>query len=365
MKIGQRRIVWSVAIFACALLAGIVLLWKPPAARPIFKEPERSLVDVPSPSPSLRPGTSQPEATKSETPNSVAELTALIREFSARGGDAAALSQNLVGMRLTEKAWWRGASDFSALRNLTTDAALDEHFRNIAMRLYLAGAPDAELKKNADSVQRAAMAAEDDMVSAVLQGMAERSLPPESLIRYVLNAQDRGVGAQCYAWYAARLTNPRSLEYATRALSVTEHGFTEASKVAFDYLAGTSFASDLASSHALQQKIESHVADARNVPESAGAIEIANSDAFIRAIPSIMGAQPAMNTLFSLLEEASNPEMRLSALEQLVKLHLTGEVDLSNELHDIRNRVGELFSDPAKQVRAKVRLNRISKSAEK
>jgi hypothetical protein len=354
MKISRRKAVSLLAILACALFAGIVSLRTPPAAEPISEAFEPAQADVPS----ARPGTSASEVAKSEPPNSVAELSALIREFSTRDGNAADLYKKLVAIRLAEKAWWRN-DDFSALHDLTTDAALDEHSRALALRLYLSGAPDAELKTNADSIQTAAMAAQDDMVSAVLQGMAERRIPTDTLTKSTLTGANRGTGAKCYAWYAARLTQKDDAELARLALAPPSAAMTESTKVAFDYLASGSFQSQFVSDPRFRQGVEESARRVKSLQSDAGPMDLANGDAFIRAVPSILPADAAVDSLLSMLRETPNPEMRLSAIEQLVSIHLSGTLDLSQELHEVRNQISTLFSDPVKQDRAKLRLNRI------
>lgn len=302
------------------------------------------------------------EAPQSPPVDSPQELASFIRQFAASGGTAANLYQEIAAIRLAENGWWR-KGDFGALLELAKDASVDASIRAVVMRVYLSGVSDAELRANADMIQNMALGETDDMVAAVLQGIAECSAPPETLIQHTLNAEGRSVAAKCHAWYAARLTQAGNSDYANLALAASGDGLTEASKVGFDYLAAGSFAEEVASSPHLRERVESLTTTVAGIPADADPIEVANGDAFVRALPHISGADDATKALFAMLEGAANPEMRLTALEQLVGIHLGGEKDLSQELHDIRNAIATLFQDPAVQLRAKARLNRVDQSA--
>lgn len=338
-----------------------------PAARfptaPVIERAPAPDLNTPSGRPSHNAAGAQiqeaPQSPAVETPQGLASF---IRQFSAGGGKAVNLYGALAAMRLPERSWWR-KGDFAALLALATDASVDASIRAVVMRLYLAGAADAELKANADLIQNMAIAETDDMVAAVLQGMAERSASPAILIKHTLNAGGRSVTAKCHAWYAARLTETGNSTYATLALAASDNGLTEASKVAFDYLAAGSFPAEVSSSPEFRAKVESLTTAVATLPADAGPIDVANGDALIRAIPHVTGTDDATETLLVMLKHAANPEMRLSALDQLVGIHLGGQKDLSQELHDIRNAIATLFQDPAAQLRAKVRLNRANQSA--
>jgi hypothetical protein len=334
----------------------------PPPVNARALAPDSSL-DTPSGRPSHNAAAAQlqkaPQSPTVETPQGLASF---IRQYSAGGGKAVNLYGAIAAMRLPERSWWR-KGDLAALLALATDASVDASIRAVVMRLYLAGAADAELKANADLIQNTAIAETDDMAAAVLQGMAERSVSPAILIKHTLNAGGRSVPAKCHAWYAARLTEKGNSEYAALALAASDNGLTEASKVAFDYLAAGSFAEEVSSAPALRAKVKSLTTAVASLPAAAGPIDVANGDALIRAIPHVTGTDDATATLLVMVEEAANPEMRLSALEQLVGIHLGGEKDLSQDLRDIRNTIATLFQDPAAQLRAKVRLNRADQPA--
>jgi hypothetical protein len=226
------------------------------------------------------------------------------------------------------------------------------------MGIYLAAAPQAQISGNSTAIQQLATGASDKMASAVLQGMADRSVAPTALTKATLTSAVRGTGAKCYAWYAARLTQKNDPDLATLAFAAPESAMTEATKVGFDYLAGGSFQNQFAAASRFRQGVEDSVLRVKSLQPDAGPMDLANGDAFIRSVPSILPAAAAAESLFSMLRETPNPEMRLSAIEQLVSIHLSGAQDLSQELHAVRNDIATLFSDPVKQIRAKKRLNR-------
>ena len=207
--------------------------------------------------------------------------------------------------------------------------------------------------------QEAAMGEADPVVALVLQELAEHGIPPRDLIRHVLTSDHRGVVVRCYAWYAARLTLPGDREIAAWALTGLDTEVTEATKTAFDYLAASNnrwmhLRSDLDEAiHAWGERFQ-------GVPADADPISIATADAYLRAVPSLLPAEVAVIKLSRLLDHAESPEVRLSALEQLVSLHVTGAAALASELQQVQHRLPELFPDPVKQVRAKLRLQRIA-----
>lgn len=297
-----------------------------------------------------------PKPSPADSPKALAEF---IRQFATTGADPNALYRKLASLELKKRPWWRNAEEVSELLDLAADPSLAEQYRVVVMGLYLAAARQDQITGKADAIQQVAMGAGDRMASAVLQGMADRSVAPAALTKEVLTSDTRGTGAKCYAWYAARLTQKDDPELARIAITASESGMTEASKVAFDYLANGSFASQYAANPQFQQKADALLAAIQSLPAESGPMVLANGDAFIRAVPSITPTETAIDYLFSLLQEAQHPEMRLSAIEQLVSIHLSGAQDLSQELHEVRNQIAALFSDPVKQDRAKIRLNRL------
>ena len=301
-------------------------------------------------------GSTQATAPEAQSPQALAEY---IRRFAASGGDANELYRKLATLRLQEQPWWRSGDGVSALLDLALEPRLGEDHRVIAVGLYLSAAPRAQIHANSATVQHLAIESTDKMASAVLQGMADRSVAPAALIKEILTSEARGTGAKCYAWYAARLTQKSVPEFADVALASSESGMTEASKVAFDYLANGSFSGQYVENSEFRQKTDALITAVQSLPPDADPIGLANGDAFIRALPHITPTDAAINSLFSLVQEAQNSEMRLSAIEQLVAIHLSGAQDLSQELHEVRNSISTLFSDPVKQDRAKLRLNRI------
>jgi hypothetical protein len=295
--------------------------------------------------------------TEADSPEALADF---IRQFAAMGANANDLYRKLAALGLKDRSWWRSSEEVSALLDLASDASLVEEYRIVAMTLFLGAAPSAQINENSAAIQQLALGAGDKMASAVLQGMADRSLRPAALIKAILISETRGAGAKCHAWYAARLTQKNDMDLAGIAISATQSGMTEASKVAFDYLAKGSFGPKYASDSNFQKKTDALLLTVQSLPTNADPIDLANGDAFIRATPYIIPTDAAVDSLLSLLHGAQNPEMKLSALEQLVSIHLSGAKNLTQELHELRNQTATLFPDPVKQNRAKNRLNRIT-----
>jgi hypothetical protein len=129
--------------------------------------------------------------------------------------------------------------------------------------------------------------------------------------------------------------------------------------VAFDFLAAAPHTAQVTSSPVLKQKVDQLVGDAKKLPDDAEIYAVANTDALILAMPNIMEAVPAKEALFAILETAPNPEIRLSALEQIVKLHLSGTENFSVELEKAKATIPQLFPDTAKQIRANITLKRV------
>jgi hypothetical protein len=262
-------------------------------------------------------------------------------------------------MRLPEKAWWRSATDFSSLLALATDATVSEVGRTAALRLYLAGVPKSELEKQADSLQATFSDASDAAVSAMLQDMADRQVAPRALILQTLDNPHRGESARCLAWYAGRLTDSSNAVLASRAISESASGWTVNSKVAFDFLAAAPHSAQFEGAPVLRQAVDDLVATAMKLPATAGIMEMANADAFIIALSNLMEEARAKQTFLSLLNNAPNPEVRLSALEQIVKRQINGTDDMSSELDSIRKNITSIFPDEAKQIRANALLKGI------
>jgi hypothetical protein len=316
---------------------------KPDLSRPIDQSPQKW---------DVRPTT---QTLKNESPEALADF---IRRFAATGAGANELYSELATLGLKDRPWWRTADEASTLLDLASDLSVSEPYRVVAMGIYLASAPQPQLSQNSDSIQQIAIDSTDSMATTVLQGMADRSLTSATLTKDILSRATSGIGVKCYAWYAARRTQTNNTNLAATALAAADSGMSEASKVAFDYLANGSFTQQYTADVNFQQKTDELLAAIQSLSTTADPIALANGDAFIRAIPSITPAKIAIDSLFALAHEAQNPEMRLSAIEQLVSLHRAGTQDLSKELHEIRNQIAVLFSDPVKQARAKKRLNR-------
>jgi hypothetical protein len=60
-----------------------------------------------------------------------------------------------------------------------------------------------------------------------------------------------------------------------------------------------------------------------------------------------------------LLHNAPNPELRLSALEQIVKLHTNGIENMTTDLNAIKKNITNIFPDQSNQIRANAFLKRI------
>lgn len=359
MKKSKIWHLYATATILLVVLTGIILHSRSGAPNP-SKQPQSS-----TPSPQQGPAASStplslaPKPSKTGDPESVEELSAFIRKFSAQGGDANALYARIAGMRLPEKTWWRSATDFSSLLELSTDATVSEAGRTAALRLFVAGVPKSELEKQADSLQATFSDASDAMVSALLQDMADRKVAPRTLILLTLENPQRGENARCLAWYAARLTDSTNPTLVSHAIKESASGCTVNSKVAFDFLAAAPHSAQFETAPALRQTVDDLVAKAMKLPAAAGIMEMANADAFIIALPNLMEEARAKQTFLSLLNNAPNPEVRLSALEQIVKRQTTGTDDMSSELDSIRKNITSIFPDEAKQIRANALLKRI------
>lgn len=356
MKAGHQLFRYAGAIALILVVSGMFLLVRDRVSEASKRElPASSRPQAPLVSPS----TNQPSsgASTSGSLESVEDLSALLRKLP---GDINAIYAQILPMRLTEKAWWRSATDLSSLLDVARDESVNEAGRIVSLQFFLAGVSQPELEKLSAGLQATFSNASDSMVSALLQGMADRNVSPQALIQQTLTNPERGENAKCLAWYAARLTQMKDPALAGIAIAASEPGMTKASKVAFDYLASGSLSGQYATNPEFRQKTDSFVATVQSLPADAAVIALANADAFIRALPAITPTDTAIDTLLSLSQKAQNPEMRLSAIEQLVSIHLSGAQDLSQELHEVRNQVEVLFSDPVKQERAITRFNRIN-----
>jgi hypothetical protein len=287
------------------------------------------------------------------------ELSVLIKRLSSQGGDANTLFKSILPMRIPETPWWRGSGDFSSLLAVATDQTVSEAGRMVAIRFYLTGVSKAELEKQSESVQKMFSDASDPMVSAVLQDMADRQVPPRSLILQTLENPQRGENTRCHAWYAARLTDSTNSEVAALAIREYKMGWTANSKVAFDYLAAAHHSEQFETAPVLRQTVDDLVDHAKTLPATAGIMEMANADALIIALPKIMEGERAKQTLAELLNNAPNPELRLSALEQIVKLHTNGIENMTTDLNAIKKNITNIFPDQSNQIRANAFLKRI------
>lgn len=262
-------------------------------------------------------------------------------------------------MQLPKQAWWVNASDFSSLLAVATDAGFSDAGRVVALRLYLGGVPKSELEKQSDSLQATFSGASESLVGALLQDMADRQVSPRTLIQQTLTNPQREENTKCLAWYAARLTEPANLAFASIAISEAAGKPSISSKVALNYLAAAPHAQQLETDPASRKMLDHLVEIAMTLPVNAGIIETANSDAFITALPNIMAAARSKQAFLALLHNAPNPEIRLSALEQVVKSHSTGAEDMTAELEAIKKNMQNLFPDPSAQIRANAILKRL------
>lgn len=262
-------------------------------------------------------------------------------------------------MRVTEKAWWRDATDFSSLLDVARDESVNEAGRIVALQFFLAGVPQPELEKLSDNLQTTFSTASDSMVAALLQGMADRNVSPQSLIQKTLINPDRGENAKCLAWYAARLTDNTNPALASLAVQAGAAGTSASSKVAFDYLASAPYSAQFVADPVVQVSVGKLVEKAKTLPADASIMEMANADAMISAAPKIMDGNRVKETLLDLLESSPNPEVRLSALDQLIILQTNGTEDVSAELNQIKENIPDLFPDESTQIRANARLKRL------
>lgn len=362
MKIRGRVIVGS----GCALALAMVVVFVTFRLAPSVKEPVADGLGPRLPAGSFgtrteasrKPAKAPPPATAVDVV-SPHDLIGLIRTFAANRGDVNALYREILSLRPQQQSWWRGSGDFSEMLDLAFDRSIDEEYRVAAMTVYLGAASQTQIIDNADKIQQFAANAGEGMASAVLQGMADRSVAPSALTKHTLTSKSRGTGAKCHAWNAGRLTQKNDAVLAEIALTAADTGMTEASKVAFDYLASGSYVQLYSVAPGFQQRTDTLLGTVQSLPADTGPMNLANGDAFIRAVPSIMPTPTAVQSLIFLLHEARNPEMRLSAIEKLVSIHISGAHDLSQELHEVREKIATLFPDPVKQDRAKIRLARI------
>lgn len=225
-------------------------------------------------------------------------------------------------------------------------------------RRRFAETEESDILAEAEELQRMAMGAADPVVAVVIQELAERGIPPRELIHHVLATDGRGVTATCFAWYGARLTMAGDPGLAVHALAGLDTAITEATKTAFDYLA----ASDNRWLHTdpdLREQVVAWGQRFGDLPPDADIVPLAAADAYLRALPALLPPPDAADELLDLLSDAESAEVKLSALEQLVSLQVTGAAVLTRELQMVQHRLPELFPDPVKQVRAKLRLQRL------
>lgn len=358
----KNRKNWHLYALAIVVLLGISFLVL--RSRPVASGPSKQ--GEPSSTPAHQVSAGSPSATalsaipaKSGDPESVEQLSALVRKLAAQGGDANALYARIVPMQLPKQAWWVNATDFSSLLAVATDAGVSDAGRVIALRLYLGGVPKSELEKQADSLQSTFSGASDSLAGALLQDMADRQVSPRALIQQTLTNPQREENTKCLAWYAARLTDPANPAFASIAISEAAGKPSISSKVALNYLAAAPHAQQLETDPASRKTLDHLVEIAMTLPVNAGIIEKANSDAFITALPNIMAAARSKQAFLALLHNAPNPEIRLSALEQVVKSQSTGTENMTTELDAIKKNMQNLFPDPSAQIRANAILKRI------
>jgi len=360
MKKRKNWFFYAAAIFVLLGIAFLALRSKTVATGP-SKQGEPSStpahkVSSGTPSATTLPATA---STKSGDPESVEELSALVKKLAAQGGDANALYARIVPLQLPKQAWWVNSTDFSSLLAVATDASVNDAGRGVALRLYLAGVPKAELEKQADSLQATFSGASESLVGTLLQDIADRQVSPRTLIQQTLTSPQREENTKCLAWYAARLTDPANPAFASIAISEAAGKPSISSKVALNYLAAAPHAQQLETDPASRKTLDHLVEIAMTLPVNAGIIETANSDAFITALPNIMAAARSKQTFLSLVHNAPNPEIRLSALEQIVKSHSTGTENMTAELDAIKKNMQNLFPDPSAQIRANAVLKRL------
>lgn len=80
------------------------------------------------------------------------------------------------------------------------------------------------------------------------------------------------------------------------------------------------------------------------------------------AIPNLMDSERSKQVLLKTLHNALNPEIRISALEQIVRRQTSREKDVESDLAAIRKNLPTLFPDEAKQIRAAAILKRAASS---
>lgn len=361
MPITPSRKLWFALVLSMLVVAVFLLvtnLSHEPSADNL-KTPTETKAQIQAESPPGHPKKNpRPSAkTEKEEPGSVEEL-ALFVKSAGKTKSADQVFAYIAKMGWMQSLWWSGSTDFSELLTLSLDSTLTEDTRLVALRLFLAGVPIEALREQADSLQDSFSDSSDRLVSALLQDMADRNVAPKSLIRSTLADPSRGEHAQCMAWYAARLTDTADLELASVALDQTEKGVSIVSKVALDYLAVGDLSEQINSTPSLRHKVDKQLEAVMNLPPSAEIIEMANADAFIMAIPSLIDSERSKQVLLETLHNAPNPEIRLSALEQIVRRQNSEQKDMTKEVDAILKNLQSLFPDQAKQIRATAILNR-------
>ena len=295
---------------------------------------------------------------KSDDPESVEELSTLIRESATQGGDLNALFARIVRMQLPKQAWWVNATDFSSLLAVATDTTLGNDGRELALRLYLSGASKSELEQQSATLQGIFPEASEEIVSAIMQGMAAKGVAARSLIETALTDPERSEAIKCTSWNAARATMPADPRLVALAIEASASGASLSSKTALDYLASSPDSAYLGSNPMVQDAAIKLLANAVNLPHDAKKIELANADAAVLAMPQILEQGQVKAALLNLLHNATNPEIRLSALEQLVAQSTKNPSHYAAEIASTKKNLSSLFPDPSTQIRATAYISR-------
>lgn len=296
---------------------------------------------------------------------SLGELISYLKSPDTQTKSADRIYSEIARMKVIQQPWWRNSTDFGELLNFALDPKFSEDSQVVSLRLFLAGVPIEALQETADQIQKKFANSSDQLVSALLQDMADRKVPPKTLIRSTLADSSRGEHAQCMAWYAARLTDRADLELASIALAEPKGGFSTTSKVGFDYLAAGPVSEQVNNTPSLRRMADEHLMEIMKLPVSAEIIELANADAFIMAIPNLMDSERSHLVLLEILHNSPNPEVKLSALKQIVKCEVHSDQELSRDTGAIKKNISTIFPDQVKQIRALAILNRSVPSSPK
>lgn len=257
--------------------------------------------------------------------------------------------------------WWQKLRDVQKLVNVAKNPDESVCVRMVALELYIAKLTKVELEKVSDDLQSYFKGSSnpDNLVARLTQLLAEKGVAPTQLIETILESDYRGQAARSHAWYSADLTKTYSANLLNLAMEDASSERRISGKMALEYMSKLppSNPGTKAEEDKITPLIRQLCKSVLELPNNVNFNEMAHMLAVVSAVPRFLPEKEVVSFLGDIVTKAANNNAKLAALDILLSIRDTHEVEVNTQIRSISDDIETIFPDKVDRMRAMARVS--------